>query len=96
MIRNVFTAKRGKAPEVVGIFKTVNGMFVSMGDTTGKIHVDFTGPFDKVAFSFETDSTDQFFTMERGLFTDPGTSPLMARLNESTLSGYREIYEVIV
>ena len=96
MIRNVFQAKRGRAPDLIEIFKTVNNMFSSMGNTTGKIYVDYTGEFDTLAFQFETESTDQFFTMERGLFTNPDTIPLMARLNECTMGGHRQICEVIV
>ena len=58
MIRNVFQSKRGNAPEVTDIFKTIVNMFASMGNTTGKIYVDFTGEYDTMAFQFETDSTD--------------------------------------
>ena len=96
LIRAVFQAKRGMAPEVVDLLKTLNNMFISMGNDTWKLYVDFAGEFDTVVLQVDVDSLDQFFNVERGLFSDPDTGPLMARVNENSVGGRREIYEVIV
>jgi hypothetical protein len=99
MIRNVFRAQRGKAPELIAIFKTVNQAVTSQaGFSHGKIYADMTGPMDTVIWEFEAESLDQFYKVERGLFVNPdaATQQLIDGLNGGAVEGRREIYEVIL
>ena len=98
LLRHTWHARRGKAPEIVEDVKTVNQMFVGMGNTTGRIHVDMSGRFDTVVWQVEVESLDEFFKLERGVYVnpDPDFARLAAHLNDNTVMGSREIYEVIV
>jgi hypothetical protein len=98
MIRDVFHCRRGQAPAIVADMKAFHEMFVRMGNTTGRIYVDMTGRFDTVVMEVEMESLDQYYTLERGLYVnpDPDTARLTTHTNEVTVTGYREIYEVIV
>jgi hypothetical protein len=99
MIREVFWAQRGKAPELIVVFKTINQvMMAQAGFSQGKIYVDMSGPMDTVIWEFEAESLDQFFRLERGFFVNPNTATqqLIAAMNGDAVEGRREIYEVIV
>ena len=98
MQREVLHYQRGKAPNNVEDLKVINQMFISMGNSTGKIYVDITGRYDTVIWEIELESLDQFFTLERGIYVDrdDDTAKLIDRLNGNTVAGYRELYEVIV
>ena len=97
MMRQVYRAERGKAPEIVAAFKTLTKIFEEAGYTNRRIYVDYAGPMDTVVFELEFDSLDQYFTMERGFFVNPdeNTQSLTNTLNSNATSGYKEIYEVI-
>ncbi len=98
-IRNVFRAQRGKAPELIAIFTAVNQAVTSQeGFSNGKIYADMSGPMDTVVWSFEAQSLDRFFQIERGLFVNPdaATQALIDNLNSLAVEGRREIYEVIL
>ncbi len=98
MMHQVWHARRGKAPEIVEDLKAINGILISMGNTTGRIYVDMTGRFDTVVWNLEVESLDEYYKLERGVYVepDPETARLFAHLNENTVMGSREIYEVIV
>ena len=99
MIRNVFRAQRGKAPELIAIFQTLNQLMMAQaGFSQGKIYADMSGPMDTVIYEFEAESLDQFFKLERGFFVNPdvATQQLIAAINGGAVEGRREIYEVIV
>ena len=48
MLREVYQAERGKAPEIVAAFKTLDQWFEKAGYTNRRIYVDYTGPMDTV------------------------------------------------
>jgi hypothetical protein len=99
MIREVFRAQRGKAPELIAVFQTLNQVLMAQaGFTQGKIYADMSGPMDTVIWEFEAESLDQFFTLERGFFVNPDTATqqVIATMNGGAVEGRREIYEVIV
>ena len=99
MIREVFRAQRGKAPELIAVFKTLNqALTTQAGFSHGKIYADMSGPMDTVIWEFEAESLDQFFTLERGFFVNPdaATRQLIDTMNGGAVEGRREIYEVIV
>jgi hypothetical protein len=99
MIREVFRAQRGTAPELIAAFKTINQiMMAQAGFSQGKIYADMSGPMDTVVWEFEAESLDQFFRLERGFFVNPdaATQQLIAAMNGGAVEGRREIYEVIV
>ena len=99
MIRGTWRAQRGKAPEIIEALKVVNQAFTAHdGFSNGKIYADMSGPFDTVVWQLEAESLDQFYGAERGVFVNPDadTQRLIDTLNDSTVEGKREIYEVIV
>jgi hypothetical protein len=95
MMREVYQAERGKAPEIVEGFKMLDQAFEKAGYTNRRIYVDYTGPMDTVVYQWEFDSLDQYFEMERAVFDDPEARPLIDRLNDNAKSGSKEVYEVI-
>jgi hypothetical protein len=97
MVREVFHAERGRAPEIVAAFKTLDGWFEQAGYTNRRIYVDYTGPMDAVVYQWELESLDQYFAMERGTFVEPDddTRALIDAMNSNARSGFKEIYEVV-
>ena len=97
MVRDVFTCKRGRAPEIADDMKAWQKWLISAGNHTGKVYADMSGSFDTVVLEFEVESLDEYYVMERGLYIDPypDTARLTGHLNEATTSGYREIFEVL-
>jgi hypothetical protein len=96
MLREVCTAQRGKAPEVVEAFKMLDQALEQAGGYTNRrIYVDYTGPMDTVVYQYEMESLDAYFTLERAAFDDLQAKPLIDALNTNARSGYKEIYEVI-
>ncbi len=97
LLREIYQAERGKAPEIVAAFKVLDQVFEKAGYTNRRIYVDYTGPMDTVIYQWELDSLDQYFSMERGFFIDPGADAkaLIDSMNDKARSGSKEIYEVI-
>ena len=97
MIREVFQAQRGKAPELVAGFNILDQWFEQAGYTNRRIYVDYDGPMDTVVYQFELASLDRYFSDERALFVDADqdAKALIDIFNNTGKSGHREIYEVI-
>ena len=97
MIRHVWNCARGKGPDFLGAVKAVNGGYAGMGNTSGKIYVDYAGRMDTVVWEIEFESLDEFFTGQRGFYAniDPEGAKLIAGMNENSVEGNREIWEVI-
>jgi hypothetical protein len=97
MMREIYQAQRGKAPEVVAAFKILDQIFEQAGYANRRIYVDCDGPMDTVVYQFELESLDQYLTMERGVYVNPDvdTQALIDAFNTNTSSGRKEIYEVI-
>jgi hypothetical protein len=97
MLREVLRAERGKAPEIVAAFQTLDQWFEKAGYTNRRIYVDCTGPMDTVVYQWELESLDQYFAMERGTFVEPDedTRALLDAMNTNATSGSKEIYEVV-
>ena len=97
MVRDVFQAERGRAPEIVGALKTLDKWFAQAGYTNRRVYVDCTGPMDTVVYQWEFESLDQYFAMESGTFIEPDqdTQALIDAMNTNAKSGYKEIYEVV-
>ena len=96
MLREVYTAQRGKAPEVVEAFRMLDQVLEQAGGYTNRrIYVDYAGPMDTVVYQVEMESLDTYFTLERAAFDDPQAKPLIDAMNTNARSGYKEIYEVI-
>jgi hypothetical protein len=71
MVREVYTAQRGKAPEIVVGFKTLDQWFEKAGYANRRIYVDYDGPMDTVVYQVELGSLDEYFSDERAHFVDP-------------------------
>jgi hypothetical protein len=97
MMRLVYHCKRGKTPEVVDCFKTLNQVHTQDGCTKGKIYVDRMGRMDQASYQFEIDSLDQFYTRLKGRYANrkPDGPGVVERPNEYAAEGTRELYEVI-
>jgi hypothetical protein len=97
LLREIYQAERGKAPEIVAAFKVLDQVFEKAGYTNRRIYVDYAGPMDTVIYQWELDSLDQYFSMERGFFIDPDADAkaLIDSMNDKARSGSKEIYEVI-
>ena len=98
MIREVWYCKRGKAPEIAEDMKKANQLFVSQGNTTGRILVDVSGRMDTVVFQFEVESLDRFFARFHEPEPYPGIdlTQLADHLHDNTVQGTVEIYEVVL
>ncbi len=98
MIREVFQAERGKAPEMVAAFNTLGKIFDQMGYQNRRIYVDYAGPMDTVVCQWEVEDLHDYFTKERQFFVNPDaeTQALIDAFNNNAKSGYKEIYEVIL
>ena len=97
MIRQVWNCARGKGPEFLADVKAVNSFFASMGNTSGRIFVDYAGRMDSVVFQIESESLDEFFKGQRGFYAniDAEGSTMVNRMNSNSVEGNREIWEVI-
>ena len=98
MIRETFTAQRGKVPEFMEDLKIIIDVLKSLGVADHKVYVDISGRMDTVYHEYEVDSLDQYFQTERGFFVDMDeqTKGLVDHYNSITLQGTREIFEVIM
>ena len=98
MIRETFTAQRGKVPEYMEDLKIVIDLLKSMGIPDHRVFVDISGRMDTIYHEYQVDSLDQYFQSERGLFVDMDeqTKTLVDHYNNTTLEGTREIFEVIM
>ena len=97
MIRDVFTCKRGKVPEYLELLKIVVGYMRSIGITEQKVYADIAESMDTIFHEMEVDSLDSYFELERGFFVDMDaeTKGLVDAYNDVTISGRREIFEVL-
>jgi heme-degrading monooxygenase HmoA len=96
MLREVYTAQRGKAPEVVQAFRMLDQALEQAGGYTNpRIYVDYAGPMDTVVYQFEMESLDAYLSWERAAFDNPQAKPLIDALNTHARSGYKELYEVV-
>ena len=96
MLREVYTAQRGKAPEVVEAFRMLDKALEQAGGYNNRrIYVDYAGPMDTVVYQVEMESLDAYLAMERATFDDPQVKPLIDAFNTNARAGYKEIYEVV-
>jgi hypothetical protein len=77
MLREVYQAERGKAPEIVAAFKTLDQWFDKAGFTNRRIYVDYTGPMDTVVYQWEFESTSPWSAR-------PSSSPTRTPRHSST------------
>jgi len=98
MIREAFTAQRGKVPEYMEDLKIIIDLLKSLGISDHRVFVDISGRMDTVYHEYQVDSLDQYFQTERGFFEDMDeqTKGLVDHYNSITLTGTREIFEVIM
>ncbi len=98
MIRETFTAQRGKVPEYMADLMIIIDLLKSMGISDHRVFVDISGRMDTVYHEYQVDSLDEYFQAERGFFVDMDeqTKGLVDHYNNITLEGNREIFEVIM
>ncbi len=98
MLREVYTAERGKAPEIVAAFKTLDQWFEKAGYKNRRIYVDYTGPMDTVVYQWEIGESRRSTSPWSGRSSsdpDKATQALIDAFNTNASSGHKEIYEVI-
>ena len=98
MVRHIWNCERGKAPECLEDIKAVNSEFVSDGNGSGKIYVDYSNRMDTIVWELEVESLDEYFSGQRAYYAGltPDTRNPIDRFNSNTVVGTREIFEVIV
>ena len=99
LIHEVVHCRRGKVPEVLQDLKIINQALLNMGliTTSGRFYADFSDRFDTVVFDQETESLDTYFNAEREFYKnmDQESRDLIDRINNNTVSGYRQMFEVL-
>jgi hypothetical protein len=97
LMRLVYHCKRGKTPEVIECLKLLKQVYAKDGCTQSRIYVDRMGRMDRAVYQFEVDSLDEFYTRLRARYASlsPAGQQLVAGLNDFTVEGDRELYEVI-
>ena len=98
MIRETYTCQRGKVPEYVECLKVIIDAQKSGGFSFHKIMVDITDKLDTVCHEYEVDSVDKYFEWQRGFFAniDARHRQVVDKINECTVDGHREIFEVLM
>jgi hypothetical protein len=96
-IRETYTANRGMVPQYVDALKIIIGFMKANGVPNHTLCVDISGPLDTVYHEYEVDSLDEYFGFERGVYVEPDeqTRQLIDHINDITLSGKREIFEIL-
>ena len=97
MIREIHTVKRGRVPEYLEDLKIIVEFMTAQGISDHRLYVDITESMDTVCHEFVVDSLDQFFGFERGVYVEPDeqTTALINKINDETVAGRREIYEIV-
>ena len=98
MIRETYTCQRGKVPEYVECLKVIIDAQKSSGISFHKLMVDITHQLDTVYHEYEVDRVDKYFEWQRGFYAniDPQSQQLVDKINDCTVSGHREIFEVLM
>ncbi len=97
LIRHTYQCERGKGPVYLENLKVLLNYLRSEGLSDSKVCVDVTGNMDMVVWDLEVDSLDQFYTSQRAGYVAPDeqTKAFIDSINECTISGSRDIYEVL-
>lgn len=99
MIQNTWRARRGHAKDILADIQLSYQYHNDAGNlSNGKVYADMSGPFDIIVFQFEVESLDAFFKIQRGMYINPDANAQVHIdiMNDKTLEGRREIYEVIL
>lgn len=98
LIRETYNVQRGKVPEYLEDLKIVGEFMKSQGITDHRICVAITDRMDTVYHEWVVDSLDQYFSWERGVYVSPDadTTRLIDKVNQETVAGHRQIYEIVM
>ena len=97
LIRHTYQCQRGKGPVYLENLKVLLDVLRSEGLSGTKVCVDVAGSMDMVVWDCEVDSLDQFYAAQRAGYVSPDeqTKAFINSINECTVSGSRDIYEVL-
>ena len=97
LIRHTYQCERGEGPAYLENLKVLLNVLRSGGMSDLKVCVDVTGSMDRVVWDLEVDSLDQFYAYQRAGYVDPDEphTALVNSINECTVTGSRDIYEVL-
>ncbi len=97
LIRETYNVRPGKVPEYLEDLKIVDFM-KSQGIADHRICVDITDRMGTVCHEWVVESLDQYFDRERGVYanSDADTIRLIDKVNEETVAGHRQIYEIVM
>lgn len=98
MIRESYNCQRGKVPEYMEHLKVIVDFMKSVGLENHTVYVDISGRMDTVYHEYEVGSLDEYFASERGFFVDMDADSrrLVDAINGLTVSGQREIFEILI
>ena len=97
LIRHTYQCKRGQGPVYLENLKVLLNILRKEGMADTKVCVDVTAGMDMVVWDLEVDSLDQFYAFQRAGYVDPDeqSSAYVKGMNESTVSGSRDIFEIL-
>ena len=97
LIRHTYQCKRGQGPVYLENLKVLLNILRSEGMPDSKVCVDVTSSMDMVVWDLEVDSLDQFYAFQRAGYVEPDeqSSAYVKGMNESTVSGSRDIFEIL-
>ncbi len=92
VIRNTFQLKFGKAKEAKAIIQQIRE---KEKGSPMRVLTDVTGPFFTLVLEFEEESLSTWEERQKNTLGMAELRPLFEKLYELTLSGHREIYNLI-
>ena len=98
LIRETYVCRLRRVPEYLETLKVVIDAVKLQGITEHALMVDISHSMDTAYDEYEVDSIDNFFEFERGIFVNPDadTQRMIDHINEVTVSGHREFYEIVM
>lgn len=91
IVRDVFTAKPGKANALAEKFTAAKPHFQGEGISVGKIMVDSVASYWTVVLEMEVEDLDAYFNLAE----NPSAREAMEGYMEFVQEGYREIFRVV-
>ena len=95
LVRSVFTARPGKAKELVAKFKAAQPHIEEAGVArNSRVLTDAVAGFWTVVVESEVDDLEAYFEMARNVSADPELGRIMAGYMDCVDSGYREVLRI--
>lgn len=94
IVRNVFTAKPGKAKDLVDTFQRAGPHLRELGVRNTRILTDASAGFWTVVVESEVENLDDYLEIARDVSNRPELAEIMAGYMDLVVGGHREIFVV--